>query len=296
MKDEAPRASVGNSKAAGFIPAGSEKRKMRNKKSLTREGIIKAVKAAAQRSGGVLSRDDFLRETGLSEYHIRKFFAGRWLELLKAADVKCHPFYHPRLSDEEILQDYHRIVRQLRRIPTWDEIRKWTRYSQSAYEKHFGTIESILRGFLKYLNEKDVDSDLAGLVRGRLVRDRVGRQGGAFRVGRGEEYGEVLNSCGMKHAPTNERGVIYLFGVLSRDLGFLVEKMGSGYPDCEAKRRVGEERWRSVSIEFEYKSSNFLKHAHNMGSCNIIVCWENDWAGCPVDVIELRRVVGVSRR
>jgi hypothetical protein len=273
--------------------------KCKNKKSLTREGIIKAVKAAGKRCGGALSRDDFLRETGLSEYHIRKFFAGRWLELLKVAGVKCHPFYHPRLSDEEILEDYHRIVRQLRRIPTWDEIRKWTRYSQSAYEKHFGTIDGILREFLKYLNEKDVDRDLALLVRGRLVQAGVRREGGRARRGRGEEYGEVLNCCGLRYAPTNERGVIYLFGVLGKDLGFLVEKIGSGYPDCEAKRRVwgdsGERRWRSVRIEFEYKSSNFLKHEHNPDSCDIIVCWENDWAGCPVDVIELRRVVGKEK-
>ena len=255
--------------------------------------MLKTAKAVARRNGGVLSRDDFLRETGLSEYHIRKFFKGRWLELLRAAGVKCHPLYHPRLTDEQIMEDYYQIVREVGRIPMWGEIGKWSRFSRCAYEKHFGTIDGILKGFLRYLNEKEPGSELTGLVRERLLRERGGRLVGE-RSGRGE-YGEVLNACGLRHAPTNERGVIYLFGVLSRDLGFLVEKIGGGYPDCEAKRRVrgagGGERWQSVQVEFEHRSSNFLKHRHNPTCCDIIVCWEHDWAGCPVSVIELRSVV-----
>jgi hypothetical protein len=93
--------------------------------------------------------------------------------------------------------------------------------------------------------------------------------------------------------PINEQGVVFLFGMVAYELGFIVEAVQSGYPDCEAKRCVDRksQRWQRVRIEFEFRSSNFLEHGHHSARCDVIVCWEHDWLECPVEVVELRSVI-----
>lgn len=84
-----------------------------------------------------------------------------------------------------------------------------------------------------------------------------------------------------------------MFGMVCKDLGYLVEAVQTGFPDCEAKKCVDKnsQRWERVRIEFEFKSSNFLKHGHNAELCDLVVCWEHDWPNCPLEVVELRREI-----
>jgi hypothetical protein len=113
----------------------------------------------------------------------------------------------------------------------------------------------------------------------------------ARRLGRASvEFGEYINPSfrGLQFAPTNELGVVFLFGMVARELGFTVEAVQSKFPDCRAKERVPGRagRWRDARIEFEYKSSNF---DHPSDGADIVVCWEHDWPKCPVKrVIELK--------
>jgi hypothetical protein len=103
--------------------------------------------------------------------------------------------------------------------------------------------------------------------------------------------GERIDFRWLAHAPVNELGVVYLFGVLSNDLGFNVESIQAYFPDCEAKRRLKNEKWQRVRIEFEYKSSNFIAHQHPITGCDVIVCWIHDWKECPLEVVELKSAI-----
>jgi hypothetical protein len=91
----------------------------------------------------------------------------------------------------------------------------------------------------------------------------------------------------------NEQGVVFLFGMVARELGYLVEAVQTGYPDCEAKRQIGPGKWQRVRIEFEYESRNFRDHGHPVDGCDIIVCWRHNWQDCPqnLEVLELRTVI-----
>jgi len=103
------------------------------------------------------------------------------------------------------------------------------------------------------------------------------------------ESGDVLGFRGLVYAPVNEHGVILLFGMVARDLDFVVESVQAGYPDCAAKRvNRATGRYAPVRIEFEFRSSGFLAHRHDPSRCDLIVCWEHDWFDCPLDVVELR--------
>ena len=104
-------------------------------------------------------------------------------------------------------------------------------------------------------------------------------------------YGPLLQGCPLVFAPTNEAGVLYLFGAMSERLGFLVLLVQAGFPDCEAMRVVGENRLQRLKIEIEYQSRNFLKHMHDLKGCDMIVCWEHNWPECPLEVLELKTMV-----
>ena len=98
----------------------------------------------------------------------------------------------------------------------------------------------------------------------------------------------------LRHAPMNEGGVIFLFGKLAEPLGFMIDDgIQPAFPDCEAKRQVGQDAWQNVTIEFEYESRNFRDHCHPSEGCDIIVCWRHNWPDCPknLEVIALSEEV-----
>jgi hypothetical protein len=117
--------------------------------------------------------------------------------------------------------------------------------------------------------------------------------GGQAPCGRPVVYGEPLGLAAMAHAPTNELGVLFLFGIVAADLGFRVERLQAAFPDCEAKREVAPGKWELVFIELEIYSRNFKLHRHNPKGCHAIVCWKHNWPDCPewLEVIELSKVV-----
>ncbi|MGZ4845773.1 MAG: homing endonuclease associated repeat-containing protein [Candidatus Angelobacter sp.] len=116
---------------------------------------------------------------------------------------------------------------------------------------------------------------------------------GQAPCGRPVVYGEPLGLAAMAHAPTNELGVLFLFGIVAADLGFRVERLQAAFPDCEAKREVAPGKWELVFIELEIYSRNFKAHRHDPRGCHVIVCWKHNWPDCPewLEVIELSKVV-----
>ena len=101
-----------------------------------------------------------------------------------------------------------------------------------------------------------------------------------------------MNLCPLAHAPTNEMGVVFLFGAMARDLGYIVTLLQAEFPDCEALRQVTPDKWQRLRIEFEFESRNFLTHGHDVNGCDMIVCWKHNWPECPLEVLELSKLVG----
>ena len=107
---------------------------------------------------------------------------------------------------------------------------------------------------------------------------------------RKRKKGDPINFRGLSYGPINESGVVFLFGMVFRDLGFLVERIRSPFPDCEAKACTNEQK--KLRIEFEFQSRNFKHHGHDAEECDLIVCWEDNWPEAPLEVLELKKVIG----
>lgn len=99
--------------------------------------------------------------------------------------------------------------------------------------------------------------------------------------------GDLINFRGLVYAPVNENAVIFLFGRVADDLNMYIEEIKPGFPDCVGRRFVGK-GWERISIEFEFRSCNFVQHGHDPSNCDLIICWEHDWKECPLEIIELK--------
>jgi hypothetical protein len=86
---------------------------------------------------------------------------------------------------------------------------------------------------------------------------------------------------------------VFIFGMVARELGYLVEAVQTGFPDCEVKRQIAPNKWQRVRIEFEFESRDYRDHGHPLEGCDVIICWRHNWAECPsnIEVVELSRVI-----
>src|SRR5579863_10184548 len=105
----------------------------------TRESIVEAAKAAAAQTGGILSRVDFVRLTGISGYYLYNLFPdGGWSEVQQLAGIERHPHSTQPLSDDDLLAEFHRVVSQLGAIPSWHKLNSIAAVSGDTIKKRFG--------------------------------------------------------------------------------------------------------------------------------------------------------------
>lgn len=200
------------------------------------------------------------------------------------------------LSEEELFLSLRDCETKLGHEPNYSEYNTSGKYSVQPFRKRFGTWENVMARYRKWKADlatadepRRTHEGGTGLTNARTGPDSPPTRG---RSGAPAPYGAVINFRGLHHAPTNEQGVVYLFGMVSRELGFNIEALQSAFPDCEAKRLDPQrDLWHRARIEFEFKSSHFREHGHDANECDFIVCWQDDWDDCPISVIELKKEI-----
>lgn len=274
----------------------------------TRESLIEKARELALHQNNPLTRDEFIKLTGISRYFIEVLFPdGGWRELADLAGIEPHPSAHGRFSNEDLLAAYHSVAKETiktGKLPSRSQIKARTKFSYNAILRRFEhSIAVFLKAYKEWLTKNDPDSPCVELVTTKSKHEpldvpKTSQVDGVdpshgWSKGNGVVYGAPLNFRGLRHAPVNEQGVVYLFGMVAYELGLMVESVRKTFPDCEAKRCVDPLRnhWQRVLIEFEHLSSNFKAHDHDVKGCHMIVCWEHDWPDCPLEVIELRSVI-----
>jgi hypothetical protein len=210
---------------------------------------------------------------------------------------------HEAIEESELLADWGRVARQLGHCPTGNEYRLHGRFALATYKKWLGQWSSVPERFRATPPAGEWADVLAMLPAVRMssiapsnCEAEATAVGPAFRYQRRAKrptYGNPIDFRGLRHEPVNEQGVVFLFGMIAKELGFLVEAVQIGYPDCEAKRQIGRGQWQRVLIEFEYESRSFVEHGHDPTGCDVIVCWRHNWSDCPteLEVLELASVV-----
>jgi len=260
-----------------------------------REELLTTMRALAARlNAESVSRSTWKRETGISDHHVVKHFDS-WNNFVGLAGLK--PDDRSRIPDTELFEAMREAFERAEGIVTRTYFRKVCRYSDDVYAKRWGRWDNVLARFGVWMEQVDPDWPyLLHLPPAPASDDEASTSGATMQAWdsiRRTQFGPFLHFRGVQHAPINEQGVVFLFGMVAVDLGYMVEGVGTGFPDCEAKRCVSTkgDMWERVSIEFEFRSRNFLSHGHDPNGCDVIVCWEHNWPECPIEVLELRAAI-----
>lgn len=227
---------------------------------------------------------------------------GSWNRAIEAAGLAPSTLEHPKIADDVLLEEILRLATEIGKAPTERELAAFGKFSVRPYRARWGTFgEAVKVAYAKNKvsfpntepNPMRVQADTQPVTTSDNNHSiaQVAINSGVSR--KKTQYGEPIDFRGLRHAPVNEQGVVYMFGMVSRELGFLIESLRTAYPDCEGKRCVDEKRqlWEHVLIEFEFKSSNFREHGHKLEGCDLIVCWIHDWSDSPLEVLELKSTI-----
>ena len=246
----------------------------------------------------------------ISEYQVIQHFPS-WRAAVLAAGLEPDRS-NVRLDDDVLLADWGDLVRRFRHIPTRNHYSIEGKYSTKVFDKHFGPWSALPERFRAFAKGNPDWADVLALlpvdrrssrsasesgplprVSGALPMSMPASQPKYTKLIDRPTYGNPIDFRGLRHEPVNEGGVVFLFGMVARELGYLVEAVQAGFPDCEAKRQVGPDKWQRVRIEFEFESRNFRDHGHPPDGCDLILCWRHNWSECPphLEVVELEKVM-----
>jgi hypothetical protein len=270
--------------------------------AMRKEEIIAAIQESAARTGQVPTFSEFRRMTKLSKHDIRKHFLNYSTALSECGLERKGPGYEA--DAKSLFQDWGGVVRKLEKIPTIAEYEMHGGYSVRPLMRRYGGWVHVPAGLQEYARKEGMEGEwadvldvvakhretaaeqgrMSGRTNGRLMRPRFLKDQ--------PRYGQPLLHMPLCLAPTNELGVVFLFGTVARELGFMVLRLQTEFPDCEALWEVEPGRWQLVRIEFEFESRNFLAHQHLVTGCDLIICWNHNWPNCPLEVLELSKVIG----
>jgi hypothetical protein len=274
----------------------------------SKDAILDEIRRVAAQLGKPPSRSEFFSSTEISEHNILTHFPS-WRDAVASAGLTPHTA-NIKLEPSQLLEDWALLVRKHRQIPTRHLYRREGNFSPTTFDKHLGPWSRIPEKFQAYAQHKTDWSDVLALlppsfpkavpVSGPSVDsevlpqlDGVAESVRHTQLSRRAMYGNPIDFRGLRHEPVNEQGVVFLFGMVAKELGYMVEAVQTGYPDCEAKRQVGPNKWQRVRIEFEFESRNFRDHGHACDGCDVIVCWRHNWVGCPpnLEIVELSQII-----
>jgi hypothetical protein len=265
------------------------------KKESTKEEVKAAILGCTEKLGHVPSFLELTRFGGLTRFDVLRHF-GNYTAALKECKLEKIGS-GMKVEVESLFEDWTKVVRAHRKIPTLDEYKLEGRYSVRPFKRRFGQWSEVPQGMKRYVLEygrMDGWEDVIELIdvrgKGQSEERKTGLKANS-KIMRGRPlYGQMLRPCPLICAPTNEFGVIFLFGALAEQMGFQVLRLQGEYPDGEALREAGGNRLQRVKIEFEFESRNFMRHGHDATRSDLIVCWEDNWPDSPLEVIELKKI------
>lgn len=268
---------------------------------MSKPQIIKAIRLSAKKLGRNPNLRDLRLMGRVSEQVIYKRFGGLGRALAAAGLQATGPGFS--LPESTLLLDWAAVARKLGKVPSVHEYESAGRFSNMPFHTRYRHWTRIPEAFRKFARQSKIERDWQDVLKlgdakvtnqrkaaKAFVRPRV-RKGPIHRDR--PVYGRPMMLPEMAHEPVNELGVVFVFGMLARKLGFVVLRIQPDFPDCEAMFEVARGVWQRVRIEFEFESRNFLKHRHRKDGCDMIICWRHNWPECPpnLEVLELSKAL-----
>jgi len=238
-----------------------------------------------------LTSEEFDAQAKVSAYRIVRVF-GTWAAALQAAGLASSPNLIREVPISTLADDFLGACIDLGRIPTINQLTRRSRHVTHTFAGKYGGYRAFKRAAIDHLfsNNARIPPAIKTLFETEISQSPSevapnpdSRQAQPHRQGR------TLNFRAFAYAPTCEHDVVQMFGAVAQELGFEILANRSAFPDCQARRRRPGTRETFVEclIEYEFASSDYRRHGHPVSGCALVVCWNHDWADCPIEVLEL---------
>jgi len=262
---------------------------------MTKQEIRKSIIACAAELKHVPSLEELLKMTPVSHRHIIKHFGG-YIAALRDTGLELRSTIGRGhgVTMENLFTDWAGVVQKLKKLPSMNEYSLLSQYSPYPLMRRFGKWRQVPHGLKQFAEKSGLAEEWKAeleLVLGPPPVSANGLVKPCLLLPDRLVYGAPMFPGPMAYAPVNEMGVVFLFGWMAPQLGYVVHWLQSEFPDCELMRRVGEDKSQPLKAEIEYESRNFLKHMHDVKGCDMIICWRHNWPECPLEVLELKRLL-----
>jgi hypothetical protein len=284
--------------------------------SMTKQEISEAIAGCAGKLGRTPSILEVMKMGQVSRRQIRAEF-GSFTQALRECNLEREISSGQKVPLDQLFADWAGVVRKVGKAPSMSEYEAMSKFSCKPLVRCFGSWRQVAYGLTQFAEGRGLaeqwkaelalaavkggDQDAqwmlpqeAPTARSKMLaawRERALTAGPTA----GPTYGPPMWPGPLAYAPVNELGVVFLFGWMAPQLGYVVHRIQPEFPDCEAMRLVGEDRCELVKAEFEYESRNFLKHMHDVKGADLIICWRHNWPECPLEVLELRKVLSLQQ-
>lgn len=272
----------------------------------SREEIIREIqKVAAGMGVRYLKQQDFILNSTIPINTV-KYHLGTWAQAAKAAGLEMPRDYsqteNPELvQDDELLRELVRLYRLSGKPPTADIVKAHGAFSLEYYTSRWQSLDRALWKARAMFPEAFQPAPASAPVQDpvsevdtspiRLIPQTI-KPKRPVKVER--RLGEPVDFRGMRFAPVDRDGVLFLFGMLAVELGFELEFVSNERPHAEGRRYfdVRREQWKHLRMEFLLESSTYTPDQDSgREPCDLLVCWDHDNEDCPVEVLELKSVI-----
>ena len=266
---------------------------------MSKQEIMDVIVGCAEKLKHVPTFEELVQMTALSHKQIKKHFGGYTRALLECnLEPKEIGRGACKIPLEKLFTEWAGIVRKLKKLPSRSEYEMHSKYTGTPLTRRFGSWQHVPHGLKQFAGKfglaEEWKAELELVLASPPASSTALSQRRLYLPDR-RVYGAPMWPGPLAYAPVTEMGVVFLFGWMAPQLGYVVHRLQPEFPDCEAMRHVGEDRWQLVRIEFEHESRNFLKHMHDVKGCDLIICWRHNWPECPLEVLELRKALSLQQ-
>jgi len=267
--------------------------------SVSKSNVIEGIRVAAKKLGRVPNVSELESAGGVRREELRRCFPSL-RQAVRAAGLEP-TLERTRNRSAVMLEDWAEVARKMGRVPSTKHYDAAGRFSKGTFWLRFGPWNTIPDHFLEYAQAAGTEEKWRDVV--KLIEQwKLGAAATSVTAQKSNDgkkkvsgekaltqkvvanvrrrsvifadrpvYGAPMQIPGLAYEPVNEMGVVLLFGIMARSLGFHVERVQPDFPDCEAMREMQPGKWQRVRVEFEYESRNFKIHRHPVEKCDVIV-------------------------
>jgi HNH endonuclease len=270
---------------------------------MTKQEVKEAIVACAEKLGHVPSVTEFTKMMAISRQRVRRHF-GSYTRALAECNMESRGTGggNNRVPLEKLLLDWATVAQTVKKVPSMGEYEMLGKYSTRPLVRAFGSWRQVPYGLKAFAESHGlaepwqaelglVGGTDSGTAAGTAIAPATSSTHWSATLLNKPAYGRPMWPGPIANAPVNELGVVFLFGAMAWQLGYVAQRWQTEFPDCELIRRVSEDKCQLVRAEVEYESRNFLKHMHEISGCDMIICWKHNWPECPLEVLELSKLI-----